>query len=495
MVFSERIFAMATKQSPIDPHTQIYFLAYAETTRLWRRVIVAVTFDDPAMRDMALTGSWLTRLYGYNYNILSNSLGCLLMRLLPTLPLFSSISRLSLSLSSAEDRSLVQRSSKLTVAEDTVEKDLISDRNFLRDLSHLGCAILIESEVLMESRFSVADCISVVGSDRYIEYKAPFASTDLDGPRSLKSYMIRLKRSIALRDCPGVANFKGVVLDDTRSYLKSYLCELPTVHSLSRMVAQANMEHATVPWADREMWAYQIVNAVSHIHRRGQVVGLLELMRFGARSNGSAMLLQPWQSQIQMEDWAGIMPPELRTDCGNSRTSQSQPMTYATDMFQLGMLLWLLAEHRRTTNGRFCVSAACTSFPRFKCAAHCNPVELPPCRGEVPLYFADMIRRCRLHDPQARPSAHELIKLFPTHSHELSDKKLFNSLADRIGFSYVICNECGDACGTFHYHCSKCLSDDWDLCPSCFQQGVGCYDSDHQLTKTVLRNGTLVVEG
>ena len=155
-----------------------------------------------------------------------------------------------------------------------------------------------------------------------------------------------------------------------------------------------------------------------------------------------------------------------------------------------------LAEHRGTSAGYLCTKAACTAFPRFKCtASHANPVNLPPCCGDIPSYFADIVRRCRLPDTRARPSAQELAQAFPPIRDSLPDMKdLVKLFAHKVTYFCTTCDECGGECRNVHYHCNACFSGNFDLCPTCFGHGSHCFDQEHQLMKIVMRNGRFVSE-
>lgn len=53
----------------------------------------------------------------------------------------------------------------------------------------------------------------------------------------------------------------------------------------------------------------------------------------------------------------------------------------------------------------------------------------------------------------------------------------------------IDCNHCGHSVANEHYHCSKCEMGDFDLCPTCIEQGVTCDGEDHWLIKRTVKNG------
>lgn len=56
----------------------------------------------------------------------------------------------------------------------------------------------------------------------------------------------------------------------------------------------------------------------------------------------------------------------------------------------------------------------------------------------------------------------------------------------------VYCNECNQPMEDEHFHCSICDNGDYDLCPSCVDQGVHCPGSGHWMVKRFVKNGCVV---
>jgi hypothetical protein len=191
------------------------------------------------------------------------------------------------------------------------------------------------------------------------------------------------------------------------------------------------------------------------------------------------------------------MPPELREPSERHNGVAPDVLNFETDIFQLGLILWLLAEHRPNCDGYLCAKSRCTKFPRYTCVAdHANPVELPACCGDIPSSFTDIIPRCRLPNSRARPSARSLMDAFP-YTGEIRDRApgivhLLDVYAPKVAYFSVHCDACGMLAKDFHYHCNICFKGDFDLCPECVAQGVHCFTPEHRLAKRVLRNGRYV---
>jgi next-to-BRCA1 protein 1 len=56
----------------------------------------------------------------------------------------------------------------------------------------------------------------------------------------------------------------------------------------------------------------------------------------------------------------------------------------------------------------------------------------------------------------------------------------------------VYCNNCTDAIADEHYHCSTCDDGDFDLCPSCVEDGVLCGGEGHWMIKRYVKNGKVI---
>ena len=489
------MFVVAMKQSKWTARTQTYFLVYAETMRRWRRIIISATFQS-TVNDQSLLSmvSALDTDEG-SCKILPAALQSFVIGLLPQLRLFNSVSRLSLNLEGDGKGSFIENSQEVEATEDLLEKEMMNEEQFLRDVPDLDCKTFLESDVAVVSRVSSTFYEVMVHGQRYTERKAPFASSGRDGENAFEDFMKDLKLAIRLQKCSGIASFIGVVLDDSRTYLRSYLFESPAISNLTRLLNLANSGNERIPWSVRELWSQQIVNAVAEVHKGQVTLGTLTRQSFALRANGEVILTRVHASYAHMVDEKGQMPPELRVPSAGGH-GPCQTTNYRTDIFQLGFILWLLAEHRPHITAYMCAISACTTSPRFKCTAeHTNPVAMPPCSRDVPPYFAEMIEKCRSPDPRARPTAHELAESFPSKrdlTQELST--IVTSFAARVNRSYFCthCDNCGTICRNLHYHCNACSLGGFDLCPPCFEQYRGCFDPSHRLMKRAVRDGKLI---
>jgi hypothetical protein len=482
--------------TPGPPLVLTCFIIWAETLRLWRRVVVSATFEASTTQQ---SYKFATQPIYVNYESLKtlpNVLENLLNRQFSTLALFPSTTRFSMTVRERHNGQLWIVPEDFRIAEDVSERKPTRWEGIVQQLADMSCPTYIESQVIAESRILSTSYVVFVGNRRCIEQKAPFASLEARGEGDQHTFLDALRLHLALRNCANVSEFYGIVLDDSRSYLSGYLYERPPIICLGRVIAAANAEGTIIPWQVRERWALEITCIVSSVHRKTIPLAALGLNSYGLRADGSVVLVRFQTSTEQMRNKNGFLPPELRHSRDRVDAIDRLPPVneLRVNIFQLGYVLWLLADHRKTQSGRFCAMAACTSFPRLLCSnEHTNPVQLPPLRN-IPAYFVEIINKCRAADPAARPPAQDLIKAFPSMREEDASiaANIANSFSDRVSFFWTQCDECGEDCRNFHYHCNICYAGDFDLCSACFDNGVRCLDPTHQLGKIYLKEGEYV---
>lgn len=50
----------------------------------------------------------------------------------------------------------------------------------------------------------------------------------------------------------------------------------------------------------------------------------------------------------------------------------------------------------------------------------------------------------------------------------------------------IYCDECGTPEMSVHYHCNHCYKSNFDLCITCHNQGISCWDPGHRLLKRII---------
>lgn len=499
-LFRDPLFVLSERRSDTCSWTHEYFILYAETPRRWRRLTISANFE--ALPDQASIFGVDTSHESEQNNIaLPTIIGDHVNRQLSYIDQFTSVTHLFLYLGQNESGLVFNDPARTKISEDCLEVCSSGEDQMLYDIEDLGCKQFLESEIITQSRKSCSCFIVRVESQTCIERKAPFVNSGICGRNGFQSFFDDLKLLKSLRGCSGVAEFIGVVLDDTRTHLRSYLYEYPALASILTMFVGAQSRSEIIPWDIRESWARQMVETVAEIHSgRGSLVGgLYWLAEIGIRENGTIAFTALRTSQKHFVHRPGMMAPELRGVSLTDVSTLEKMVTFRTEVFQLGLLLWMLAEHKDNTVGCFCSRSACTNRPRYMCTLdHTDPIELPPCSAGIPPYFDEIIKQCRLSDPKDRKTARQLREMFPPTD---DDDDIISApgiailkRCARLDIFCLYCNECGSRDMSVSYHCNQRhdgefnLCGEFDLCEPCFDEGISCPDPRHRLMKRIQTN-------
>ena len=496
--FPDRMMSIsAILPLPSRPRTQRYYVTFQEKARKWQRVIIVATFEnfrDPSAMIQVSAEANLR----IGYRKIPEQLQTPLQSLVREIESFDSVTNVFVNLIENENGQIAADMTRVQKAENILERRMSNENKILQDIEHLGCSQFVESQVIFKAQLSCYRYKVWVGDRDFIECKVPFASAGLQSDNLFNDFTDELKRLTSLRGCRGIVQFLGVILDDSRRHIKGYLYEAPTFPSLKLNISLANSQSKPIPWAIRELWIGQIVAAMSNVHARGLLIGTLNNNRISIRADGSVVLDICEYAHSNLRPQRDCLPPELWSMYLNKGSiPRSTPLNFQTDVFQLGLLIWLIAEHQPHTWGNYyCIRAVCTNVPRYQCtASHAQPAELPPCSLGIPSYINDLITASRLPNPKERPSASWLSTLFPPSDVEsqksVQDKHMKEAIRDSypflsIGLGYW-CNECGGLMDGTYYHCSICDSDDFDLCPTCYTQGIRCWSLEHHMVREVVK--------
>ncbi|KAG8528226.1 uncharacterized protein KY384_007143 [Bacidia gigantensis] len=488
---SAAVVAMTEIRCSSINRLQKYFLIYAESPRLWRRVTVSAKIlrssgssidSQVAAPDLILS----------TYKTLPGDLQYQLQELLKSTTLLDTVTRVSMTVTEYCVGKYMIDTPSVVVSEDLEETQRGCEQEMLREIEHTDRQQYLQSEIIVQERLDAVTYIAQVESRSCMERKMPFRGAGMPGDNGLNRFWQDLRLAKSLYECNGVVKLIGVVLDDSRTHLKSFLQELPALGTIRSILAHAELRGERVPWSVRAAWASQIITTVAEIHSKGFVAGLLHINFTGVQSDGRAVLNLRKRGYRHSINREGEIAPESRTVPIHS--VQPRELNFASDIFMLGMLLFHLAEHRIDIAGYLCMRNACTSVPRHSCpAGHINPVELPPCTDrEVPEAFNTMIYLCRQADPTKRPPARKLLRYSDANWYPPEMVDLRVKYANTHGH-LVDCNECGAGVGRqAWYHCNICHLADFDLCSSCVvSQGIHCLDRKHQLLKRTFKDGRI----
>lgn len=320
---------------------------------------------------------------------------------------------------------------ELCVTEDVRERSFDRATSFVAEVDDLGCRQFVESEVAVISAISGREYNSWVEGRRCIEKKVSFA---LNGDDIMSNFYDGFFANIAalhaLRHSKGVVKLLGVVLDDQRKQVKSYLTCGNEFGTVGNILHKCNIAGIHIPWSIRLSWARDIISATADIHSQSLVVG----------RHGTWSLVLDEHGHVRRKavdgnvclEFRGWAAPEVRSSQQGKDPQHLGPrrnqMTAKTDLFQLGLELWLLARHEpgyAMTIPEMCCEASGCGFqwhrerwePRerlSRCAEpHADPVALPPCDADIPAYYQRIIDICRCAQPEDRYAARRLLEMLP----------------------------------------------------------------------------------
>jgi hypothetical protein len=379
-------------------------------------------------------------------------------------------------------------------------------REALELFRHMGCRQYFENEIvqlaIVRCWGSFATCVE--GQLRY-EHKISFL------PNDQSIYTIQLLH--CLNGIQGIAKFIGIVVDSSAQYLKSFLVEMPGKGWMRDIISKSRKEGKIIPWPRRERWAKDIVASVSQVHSKGFVIGTLYGMTKAsiAIDNMDRALLCSFQNTIWTgENIPGYLPPEyLRQipQCGEgswaSYEHQMLSITPHCDIFHIGLLLWSIASNQISRSKKmFCDIMNCqqTDSAGF-CSEHTYLVTLPTLADDVPQYYKNIVAACRHAEPNLRPSAGQLLEMFPSDlelssqfqpNQSESNADFAQTLIAKYGGANVFCDTCGTETSVHFFHCSICRSANFDLCSSCFNEGLHCNVLDHFLAEMIAKQNVTV---
>ncbi|KAK5464932.1 hypothetical protein LTS15_001495 [Exophiala xenobiotica] len=287
-----------------------------------------------------------------------------------------------------------------------------SSQTVLTDLEDLGCNKYVDSNVAQIAPVNPPErFISSVDGNLVCELR--FSSST---PSREVLYNIRVLRCMA--DIPGFAYLRGIVTDQAGMVLKSYLVDIP--RSPFCFVWQKLSQDRTIAWEQREKWAMQLVEGLKALHSRGLVVGTLgELEPPIIIDSHDRVLLWKFKETFNVgSKMVCYYPPEfgyLRFESQSTSQEDSPPIKPKTDIFHLGLILWLFAEYSSQANrSPVCIRNRCDAAdePCYD-ECHLSPGNLPPLSEAIPQYYRDIVDMCRAEDPNDRPAAWRLLDMFP----------------------------------------------------------------------------------
>ncbi|KAI9714629.1 MAG: hypothetical protein M1812_006294 [Candelaria pacifica] len=341
-----------------------FFVTYAETPNKWRRVTVSC--DYRSAQPDSLEGDLKELQYQRDksariYESIRESLA--------DIQFYDTVTNLKLE--TDEGRLHVH------VTEDVHE---IIQYPPVESIAHLQCPRFPESSLQFDSHLS--GFVYKVKVDGRV-----FIKKEIPGPDTVEEFLYEINALHALCGSNSVIHFGGVIVDDYDKVVKGLIISFAEQGALVDLLYDLK---GHLPWERRERWAKQIVQGLSEIHEGGFVQGDFTLSNIVIDDNDDAKIIDINRRGCPV----GWEPPEIAALIQSSQRI-SMYIGVKSDLFQLGMVLWALAEEEDEPERK----------PR--------PLTLSDNDSGIPQYYHDLIRICLSDQPQRRLSARDLLSRFP----------------------------------------------------------------------------------
>lgn len=249
-------------------------------------------------------------------------------------------------------------------------------------IQHLRCRHVRECDIGFEAHMSGFVYKVRVNDETLIKKEIP-------GPDTVDEFLYEINALSQLYSSHNVIRFYGVIVDDYGEFVKGLLISYAEQGAMIDMIY--DHDHS-LPWARREKWARQIVEGLSEIHEAGFVQGDFTLSNIVIDHRDNAQIIDINRRGCPV----GWEPPEATPliEC-NQRISMY--IGVKSDLYQLGMVLWALAEQEDEPENQG------------------RPLIL----GEdldIPDWYRRVVRICLAENPRARMQAIDLLRLFPPRS-------------------------------------------------------------------------------
>lgn len=251
-------------------------------------------------------------------------------------------------------------------------------------VEHINCNRYRESELEFDAHLS-GFVYRIRVDDRI------FIKKEIPGPDTVDEFLYEVNALDALQDSKSVIRFHGLVIDEECLLVKGLLISFAPRGPLVDMLYDYK-DTDQLPWERREQWAFQIIEGLSEIHEAGFVQGDFTLSNIVIDSEDDAKIIDINRRGCPV----GWEPPELLSLI-HSGQRISMCIGVKSDLFQLGMVLWALAEKIDEPEN---VERLGDRLP-------------PVADEETPLWFKRIVEVCLSERPRDRLSAKELLYHFP----------------------------------------------------------------------------------
>ncbi|KAL8923121.1 MAG: hypothetical protein Q9208_004805 [Pyrenodesmia sp. 3 TL-2023] len=349
-----------------------FFLTYAETRQKWRRVTVSCDYRDAPIDSLERDIQRLQFQRDKSARIYESIRSSLL-----DIQFYDTVTNLKLE--TRDERLHVH------VTEDVNE---IIPYPSVNTLQYLTCRRFRESELCFESHMSGFVYKVSVNGEVFIKKEIP-------GPDSVDEFLYEINALTDLSGSSSVVQFQGLVVDEHETVVKGLLISFAEQGALVELLYDHKEEKEPLSWPRRERWAKQIVQGLAEIHEAGFVQGDFTLSNIVIDENDEAKIIDINRRGCPV----GWEPPEISrlVECSQRI---SMYIGVKSDLFQLGMVLWALAEGEDEPERQE------------------RPLSLRHASPEIPQYYRDLVAIFLDPQPKKRINAKDLLPTFPELSKE-----------------------------------------------------------------------------
>ena len=347
-----------------------FFLTYAETPYRWRRVTISCDYRDAPPDSLERDLQSLQFQRDKSARIYES-----IRMSLQDIQFYDTVTNLKLE--TRDDRLHVH------VTEDTNE---IIPYPTVATVGHLDCRHYKESELNFDAHMS--GFVYKVNVDGHIWIKK-----EIPGPDSVDEFLYEINALTDLVGSKSVIQFQGLVVSEDGQLVKGLLIAFAEQGALVDILYD---NKGQLSWARRERWAKQIVQGLSEIHEAGFVQGDFTLSNIVIDEHDEAKIIDINRRGCPV----GWEPPEISKLVESSQRI-SMYIGVKSDLFQLGMVLWGLAEEEDEPERQS------------------RPLSLKHTLNKIPQYFRDLVGICLSGRPRHRLSAKDILPLFPLFSDEI----------------------------------------------------------------------------
>lgn len=348
-----------------------FFVTYAETPTKWRRLTISLDYRNAPLGSLEADLSTLHYQRDKSFRIYEA-----VRESLPEIQYYDTVTNLKLETSPEDDQLHVHVRED---ANEIIEYPLTSLFASDDDRGRSRVLLYRESELEFISHLSGFVYKVRAGDEIFIKKEIP-------GPDTIDEFFYEVNALEAVLSSSHVIRLRGLVTNDAGTAVKGLLITHAPHGALVDILYDLRGS-GQLPWHRREKWAKQIVAGLADIHEAGFVQGDFTLSNIVIDEQDNAQIIDINRRGCPV----GWEPPELGRLIERGQKI-SMCIGVKTDLFQLGMVLWALAEENDEPE-----LAERPLSPLFS----------------APAWYREIVETCLSSRPELRVNAQTLLRDFP----------------------------------------------------------------------------------